>query len=789
MAKKGRAKPKHKQTGQKRSKAKQSCASRIASVNKLKEDNLHKKYIGNPDDYEPIRRQDSDEDKEVESDVDEGDLEVFYQLDTDFKFLTAVDLQKMGGKSDKKKRKLLENAEETYEKKPRLAADAWQSDGHIRLPLKDKTGVIAQSYNQVENGETSFVTQGAIEGNAKSTETDGTDKQDQTDEMSVITLSAVELLRIRQEKIEAKKTMISELVSSILEDPQTNIDKLSEMNKLCQEKDSDISITVRKLAIVSQLELFKDIIPGYRIRPLSESEQKVKVSKDVKRVRQFEEGLLRNYQRYLEILEQTIKEKKRYRKSRRHLEKALPMIALQCLCDLLKTVPHFNFRTNVMAVLVPKMNDDSTDNQISSLCCHTVQSIFKTDSVGEMSLEIVQLINKLVKSQSFKIEPCVLETFLSLRLRDADLNTKGKENEEKPKYKSKMEKTKKKRMSKNDRKRQKELKKIERELQEAEAVEGKEKSGKMQTEIIKVVFSIYFRVLKTSYVCPLLAPVLAGLSKFAHIINVDFFADLMTVLKNLVMSEDVSSSDKLHCILTAFKILSGQGEALNIDPQTFYTHLYSTLLDIDKVGDMTIALECLDVMVNKRRKQVSMQRLLAYIKRLCTVALQQSTPTSLALLAYARSFLQMNAKSGIILDNDCAGSGIFRPEISDPEHSNAESTTLWELALFHKHYEPTLKSYAAHISFGNPSQGEGSLPSNLARKNPGELLGEFDEGRKVDGFSNNSGIQRKPKLRKTFQRPAEWCTKAMQKSVDDCYSWVEQQKYNSDCIDVFRIFT
>lgn len=32
-----------------------------------------------------------------------------------------------------------------------------------------------------------------------------------------------------------------------------------------------------------------------------------KVSKDVKKIRQFEEGLLRNYQRYLEILEQTVK--------------------------------------------------------------------------------------------------------------------------------------------------------------------------------------------------------------------------------------------------------------------------------------------------------------------------------------------------------------------------------------------------------------------------------------------------------------------------------------------------
>ena len=59
----------------------------------------------------------------------------------------------MGEKSNKKKRKLLENVEEIYEKKPRLAADAWQPDGHIRLPLKDKTGVIQQSYNQVQNGE------------------------------------------------------------------------------------------------------------------------------------------------------------------------------------------------------------------------------------------------------------------------------------------------------------------------------------------------------------------------------------------------------------------------------------------------------------------------------------------------------------------------------------------------------------------------------------------------------------------------------------------------------------
>lgn len=76
----------------------------------------------------------------------------------------------------------------------------------------------------------------------------------------------------------------------------------------------------------------------------------------------------------------------------------------------------------------------------------------------------------------------------------------------------------------------------------------------------------------------------------------------------------------------------------------------------------------------------------------------------------------MNAKSGIILDNDCVGSGVFRPEISDPEYCNADGTTLWELAVFHKHYETTLKNYAANISLGNPSQGVGSLANHLARK-------------------------------------------------------------------------
>lgn len=40
----------------------------------------------------------------------------------------------------------------------------------------------------------------------------------------------------------------------------------------------------------------------------------------------------------------------------------------------------------------------------------------------------------------------------------------------------------------------------------------------------------------------------------------------------------LSCGQQLHCIETVFKILSGQGQFLNIDPLRFYTHLYRNIL-------------------------------------------------------------------------------------------------------------------------------------------------------------------------------------------------------------------
>ena len=42
---------------------------------------------------------------------------------------------------------------------------------------------------------------------------------------------------------------------------------------MLDERDADVCVTTRKLVSLSLLEIFKDIVPGYRIRMVSEKEK------------------------------------------------------------------------------------------------------------------------------------------------------------------------------------------------------------------------------------------------------------------------------------------------------------------------------------------------------------------------------------------------------------------------------------------------------------------------------------------------------------------------------------
>lgn len=110
---------------------------------------------------------------------------------------------------------------------------------------------------------------------------------------------------------------------------------------------------------------------SYRIRPLTEKEEAVKVSKDVKKLREFEKTLLHNYELYLKELDTLLSmyllfiwgyvrtsntNSRCLERKSAQSDTSLITVAVKCLCELLTTKTHFNFRLNLMMSIVTRMS-------------------------------------------------------------------------------------------------------------------------------------------------------------------------------------------------------------------------------------------------------------------------------------------------------------------------------------------------------------------------------------------------------------------------------------------------
>uniref|UniRef100_A0A6I8P090 Nucleolar complex protein 3 homolog n=1 Tax=Ornithorhynchus anatinus TaxID=9258 RepID=A0A6I8P090_ORNAN len=632
--------------------------------------------------------------------LDEDDMQLLDDLAQRTSFLTR-DLSSPEPVRSKKRKN--ENVIDKYEKMPRRLAAEPEKDLIHLLPIKDKNRIIPQTRERPEDVEQQEV---QIE-------------EAVTADLRPM-LTTEELLTERREKLREKKVHIAALASAILSDPENNIKKLKELRALLTEQDPSIAVIVRKLVMLSLMEIFKDITPSYKIRALTEAERSAKVRKETQRLREFEEGLVI-------VLHLDWKQRKLKKSNVISFKayKGLAEVAIQSLCELLVTLAHFNFHNNIIVLIVPLMND--TSKSISEMCCEAVKKLFKQDKVGHASLGVVKVISGFVKSRNYDVRPEMLRVFLCLRIKEVEVKSDTEAITTKQKFMHYKEKRK--NLSRMQRKWKKAEEKLERELLEAEASESAEKKLKVHTETLNMVFLTFFRILKKAQKSALLPAVLEGLAKFAHLINVEFFDDLLMVLHTLIESGDLSYRESLHCVLTAFHILSGQGDVLNIDPLKFYTHLYKTLFKLHAGAsndDVGLALQCLDVMLTRRRKQVSQQRALAFLKRLSTLALHVLPNSGLGILATGRVVLHVFPKTDLLFDNEGQGSGVYLPELDEPEYCNAQNTALWELHALRRHYHPVVRKFAAHLIAGAPSEGSEALDTDLSRRTATELFETYD---------------------------------------------------------------
>ncbi|ORY65638.1 CBF/Mak21 family-domain-containing protein [Leucosporidium creatinivorum] len=512
---------------------------------------------------------------------------------------------------------------------------------------------------------------------------------------------------------------------------------------------------IRIMAMVSLLAVFVDVVPGYRIRPLTETEKEVKVSQLVARQREWEDGLVGVYKRFLEMCETEVNE-----------DSALGPAALHCLCTLVKEKPDFNFAVNIMDVVVKRLGRKGWDDGHQA-CLETVNHLFINDTTttASNSLHLVRLISRLVRARSFAIRPEVLSALLNLRLKDElgggrvrastaaifreKEGRKGivRWNQEKDRKGRKGGKAKE-AMSKTGSKKAREVRKeraaIDKEMREAEGEINQEERERNMTETLKLLFALYFRIVKLDYRSPLLPAALEGLARFAHLVNIDFFRDLLEVLKGIIKrgeaveAESIEADndealglvrrndtrEKLLCIVTAFELLQGQGEALNIDLGEFVSALYALILPLalsptfeetpylgrnaisssNKIlaklaqTEADLLFRALAAIFLTPRTLPSPIRTLAFSKRLMTSSLQWPPASQLRTLVFLRSLLIREPKLEAMLETgDRRIDGKWRGNVDEPERAEPEGTCWWEAGLYRQHPDEKIRAEAKKL--------------------------------------------------------------------------------------------
>lgn len=171
---------------------------------------------------------------------------------------------------------------------------------------------------------------------------------------------------------------------------------------------------------------------------------------------------------------------------------AVGKIAVNCACSLIAAVPHFNFRSQLLKIIVERVSVKNVDEMYVG-CRTTLEELFRNDDDGSASFETVQLLAKMLKAKDFNVDESVLNTFLSLRLL-SELDVKASQetidNPRKRKKKDRAFRTKK------ARKFEKERQVSEKEMDEADATVSHEEREERQSETLKLVFGTYFRILR-----------------------------------------------------------------------------------------------------------------------------------------------------------------------------------------------------------------------------------------------------------------------------------------------------
>lgn len=633
------------------------------------------------------------------------------------------------------------NLEQDYESKPRKGEKVKREKVNTRLPIKTADGRVEALPH--DEGDAASIDSDADWLESGGEEEAGSEDGQNDAEATSAVEEVVEEKSVHEQILEAQEEL-AELATAVNENPEDNVGAFKALARIGKSRIP----AVRIFALMTQLTVYKDVIPGYRIRPLSEEAQKETLSKEVRLLRHYEQSLVAGYQDYVTELARCARLPSY---TGRGGGQSISSVAVTCACTLVTSVPHFNFRGDLLKILVNNLSRRSI-NADGAKCIQALETLFRDDEEGRASQEAVSLLAKMMKARDYNVSENAVNLFLSLRLLSEFSGKASYDAVDVPPQQ--MKKKQREFRTKRERKAVKEQKNLEKEMTQADALVSHEEKERMQSETLKSVFATYFRILKMR-TPHLMGAVLEGLAKYAHLINQDFFGDLLEALKDLIRhseedaeaeetgateeeeaekAEDDDDDDDdedapvrnltreaLLCTVTAFALLAGQDahnskSQLHLDLSYFTSHLYSALFSlsldtelentklatsspsVNKINVQTTTVLVLRSLMgillpSYNIRSVPPIRIAAFSKQLMSLALQVPDKSAQAVLALLSDVVRNHGKKvkGLWHTEERKGDGKYNPLSRNVEGSNPFAATVWEGELLRKHFSPKVR--------------------------------------------------------------------------------------------------
>jgi len=520
-------------------------------------------------------------------------------------------------------------------------------------------------------------------------------------------ISEIEAAAAEVESAAAKRARIAKLSASILEAPQKHIGLLDELHEFASK---DPQASVQRLALLSSAAVLRDIVPAYRVRPPTEKELQMQVSKEVGMLRVYEKKLLAAYEACTALL-------RKWLSSRLEAHRAA---AVRGICALLDKAYDFNGRDELLNLLLPIAQ--GSDATLRADACAALVRMFGVDTHAEATLAAVKHTSLALKNPSASPHADVLGTWLHLQLGAVAAGAEPS--------------------TKRAKKRKRDMDPVARELAAAAGERGD--VARVQTQILEHIFVAYARVLKRGAASPLLPAVLKGVAKFAHLVNVELLLDLLGSLRGLLNAEGVLSAEKaLQCVHAMLQLLSGHGQALAVDTKDVHLKLYRLLTErslLMQPSLLATALDCVEHLCRRNRSALLAPRAASMVRRLLGLACAAPPAQAIALLCAISRLHVAVPKLQTMLEPPEGGMPMHVAMLNGRAHDGAElalggllvedddmdaptaiHSTSWQLAALRRHYHPTVVELASKLATGEP------LPPRFLNATPLALMHRYSD--------------------------------------------------------------